>query len=65
MLLRLILSIFILLLFYLNAQDKIGMYEKQGTKIPLNLEFINEYNQKSTLKNTINNKPTIFTCNYF
>ncbi len=65
MLLRLIFSIFILLLFSLNAQEKIGMYEKQGTQIPLNLEFVNEYDKKATLKNTIDNKPTIFTFNYF
>lgn len=65
MLLRLILLLFILLIFSLNAQEKIGMYEKQGTQIPLNLEFINEYNNKTTLKNTIDNKPTIFTFNYF
>lgn len=65
MLLRLILLIFILLTFSLNAEEKIGMYEKQGTKIPLNLEFINEYNKKATLKDTVDNKPTIFTFNYF
>lgn len=47
------------------AETKVGMYEKQSSYIPLNLEFINEYNQKVTLKNTLDNKPTILTLNYF
>lgn len=54
-----------LIAFTLEASKKIGMYENQGSIIPLELEFINEYNQKTTLKNTIENKPTIFTFNYF
>lgn len=57
--------IFTLLITILNLENKIGMYENQGSIIPLNLEFTNEYNKKATLKNTINNKPTIFTFNYF
>ena len=57
--------IFTLLIAFLNSEDKIGMYESQGSIIPLNLDFTNEYNKKATLKNTIDNKPTIFTFNYF
>jgi len=65
MLFKPIILILTILTICLSSQNKIGMYEKQGTQIPSNLEFINEYNQKTTLKNTIDNKPTIFTFNYF
>lgn len=65
MLLRksLILICFVLTLF--ATENKIGMYEQQGKYIPLDLKFINEYNQKTTLKDIIDNKPTIVTINYF
>lgn len=46
-------------------ENKIGVYENLGSIIPLNLEFINEYNQNKTIKDIINNKPTIITLNYF
>jgi protein SCO1/2 len=49
----------------LLAETKIGIYETQGSYIPLDLEFINEYDKKTTLKNVIDNKPTILTLNYF
>lgn len=65
MLLKLILIIVISFFSLLNAEEKIGMYEKQGTTIPLDIEFTNEYNKKVTLKDAIDNKPTVFTFNYF
>ena len=51
-------------IFTLNANE-IGIYEQQDVAINLDLEFTNEYNQKKTLKEIINNKPTILTINYF
>lgn len=65
MLLRRFLIIFLLLIASLSAQNKIGMYETQGSIIPLELEFTDEYNDKTSLKKAIDNKPTIFTFNYF
>ncbi len=47
------------------TENKIGMYEKQGKYLPLDTTFVNAYNQTVTLKEAINNKPTILTLNYF
>lgn len=58
--------LFIFLLFnILNAQNDVALYEKQGSYIPLDLEFTNEYNQKKSLRSIIEDKPTILTLNYF
>jgi len=60
---------FLILIYFftslLFAENKAGLYEKQTSYIPIELEFVNEYNQKDTLKNIIDNKPTILTLNYF
>jgi protein SCO1 len=50
---------------FLLLCKQIGIYEQQKTPIDLNLTFTNEYNQKKTLKEFINNKPTILTINYY
>lgn len=60
---------FLLLIFLLStvllAENEVALYEKQGSYIPLNLEFTNEYNQTKSLKDIIENKPTVLTLNYF
>lgn len=55
-----------LILFACTLFSKdIGIYEQQDKEIDLNLKFTNEYNEVKTLKQIINNKPTILTINYF
>ncbi|MCP4969682.1 MAG: SCO family protein [Arcobacter sp.] len=57
---------FLMLLLNIIVHSKeIGLYENQGIKVPLDLEFTNEYNQVKSLKDILNNKPTIVTINYF
>lgn len=65
MLFRVLALILAVNLSFLIAQNKIGVYENQDFQIPINLQFTNEYNQKVSLKDVINNKPTIFSFNYF
>ncbi len=65
-----ILKKFILVLFYLVAflnanSSSIGIDEKLGQKVPLDLTFINEESQKVSLKELMDGKPTILTLNYF
>lgn len=45
--------------------ENVGIKEKLGEKVPLDLTFINEESQKVTLKELMNGKPTILTLNYF
>jgi protein SCO1/2 len=65
MLLKRIFLFICLISITLIAQTKIGVYEKQGSYIPLDLEFVNEYNKTNTLQDVLDNKPTIMTLNYF
>lgn len=65
MLLKRIFLFICLISITLIAQSKIGVYEKQGSYIPLDLEFVNEYNKTNTLQDVLDNKPTIMTLNYF
>lgn len=61
-------KIFILIIILISsffAKEQVGMYEKQGDILPLNLKFTNEYNQTVSLKDAIENKPTILSINYF
>ena len=44
---------------------KIGIYEKLGTSISLDLVFTDENNQTKTLGEFMNNKPTVISVNYF
>lgn len=57
--------IFVFCLSFLQANKQIGVYEHLGENINLDLNFINEYNQKKSLREIFNNKPTILTLNYF
>jgi protein SCO1/2 len=53
-----------LLITLLNA-NSIGINEKLGETVPLDLTFINEESKKVTLKELMDGKPTILTLNYF
>lgn len=53
-----------LLITLLNANN-IGIDEKLGETVPLDLTFINEESEKVTLKKLMDGKPTILTLNYF
>ena len=55
----------------LNSQDnpvekrsEVGVDEKLGTTIPLDLSFLDEYGRPVTLRSLVN-KPTIFTLVYY
>ena len=54
----------VLIISSLFSQE-IGIYEDQIKEINLNTVFTTEYNEKKSLKEIINNKPTILTINYF
>lgn len=60
---RAILALFLLLTF-LDA-SKLGIHEKLGTMVPLDLTFIDEKGKRVTLKKMMDGKPTILTLNYF
>ncbi|QSZ42814.1 hypothetical protein GJV85_12045 [Sulfurimonas aquatica] len=53
-----------LLLTFANA-DTIGIKEKLGVMVPLDLTFIDEESKSKTLKELMDGKPTILTLNYF
>jgi len=52
-------------LFNFSHAEQLGVQEKLGTTIPLNLTFTNEQSKSVTLKELMNNKPTLLTLNYF
>lgn len=54
-----------LLFVFLNAESKLGINEKLGEIVPLDLTFLNEKSERVTLKELMNGKPTILTLNYF
>ncbi len=45
--------------------DQLGVNEKLGQMVPLDLTFIDEESKKVTLKELMDGKPTILTLNYF
>jgi len=53
-----------LLLNFLHASE-LGIKEKLGAMIPLNLKFLNENAKEVTLKELMDGKPTLLTLNYF
>jgi len=53
-----------LLITFLNA-NTIGINEKLGTMVPMDLKFINEKGETKTLKQLTQGKPTLLTLNYF
>jgi len=63
MLFRTLLTIFLVTTTLFSKE--IGIYEQQEVAIDLNLKFTNEYNQTKTLREYMNDKPTILTINYY
>ena len=59
-----IILVLVTLLSFIEAKD-LGIHEKLGQNVPLNLKFINEENKEVTLEQLIDNKPTLLTLNYF
>lgn len=58
--------IFLLLLaLNLLRAEQLGVNEKLGTMVPLDLTFLDEKSERVTLKELMNGKPTILTLNYF
>ena len=53
------------MLFTISFSDTLGIKEKLGEMVPLDLTFINEESKKVTLKELMDGKPTILTLNYF
>jgi len=62
--LRKLILIVCLLFSGLNA-SKLGIHEKLGDMVPLDLKFINEKGERETLKQLMDGKPTILTLNYY
>ena len=62
--LRKILFSLALLVTFLNAAP-LGIEEKLGKMVPLDLIFVNEKSERITLKKLMDGKPTILTLNYF
>lgn len=58
------LLLFAVCIAVLGAND-IGIKEKLGENVPLDLKFVNEESQVVTLKQLMDGKPTILTLNYF
>jgi protein SCO1/2 len=55
----------LLLLFNFSNATTLGIDEKLGDMVPLDLTFLNEKSQSVTLKELMDGKPTILTLNYF
>ncbi len=58
------LLMFLMLLVTVHATT-LGINEKLGNMVPLDLEFINEKGEKVTLKKLMDGKPTMISLNYF
>ena len=60
-------KIMVLLLLYIHIVygAELGVEEKLGTTIPLNLIFLNEDSKSVTLQELMDGKPTLLTLNYF
>lgn len=58
------LLLFLLLVITLHA-GQLGINEKLGTMVPLDLTFINEKGEKVTLEKLMDGKPTMISLNYF
>ncbi|PHS58012.1 MAG: hypothetical protein COB17_04750 [Sulfurimonas sp.] len=57
--------LFMILLFFNLSADKLGMYEHQGNFVDLDLIFLDEKDKEVSLKELMQNKPTIITLNYY
>ena len=56
---------FILLSLSILQADNLGLNEKLGAMVPLDLTFIDETGKSRTLKDYMDGKPTIISLNYF
>ena len=56
--------VLLLLITFLDAKS-LGMHEKLGAMVPLDLTFLNEDGKNVTLRKLMNGKPTILTLNYY
>lgn len=59
------LLMFLALLGTVHAATQLGINEKLGAMVPLDLTFINEKGESVTLKKLMDGKPTIISLNYF
>lgn len=59
------LLMFLMLLSTVHAATQLGINEKLGTMVPLDLTFINEKGERVTLKKLMDGKPTMISLNYF
>jgi len=57
--------ILLLLTLPLFSSQSLGIEEKIGTSVPLDLSFIDENGQSVTLKKLMDGKPTLLTLNYY
>ena len=57
--------ILLLLTLPLFSKQSLGIEEKLGTMVPLDLTFIDENEKPVTLKKLMDGKPTLITLNYF
>jgi len=55
----------VLLSFSILQADNLGLNEKLGAMVPLDLTFIDETGKSRTLKDYMDGKPTIISLNYF
>jgi len=55
----------LVVLFNFLQADDLGVNEKLGTHVPLELTFTNEQSKSVTLKELMDSKPTLLTLNYF
>jgi protein SCO1/2 len=62
--LKKIILVLSVLITFLNA-GPLGIEEKLGQTVPLDLTFLNENSEHVTLKKLMDGKPTILTLNYF
>ena len=53
-----------LLFSFLNAAN-VGMHEKLGKMVPLDLTFLNDKGESVTLRKLMDGKPAILTLNYY
>ncbi|WP_309500078.1 SCO family protein [Sulfurovum sp.] len=56
---------FLMLIGTVHAATQLGINEKLGTMVPLDLTFINETGERVTLKKLMDGKPTMISLNYF
>jgi len=59
------LLMFVLLCFTVIQAGSLGVNEKLGTYVPLDLTFLDEEGKSRTLKEYMDGKPTMITLNYF